>query len=466
MPPGSNEESPLFDKGPSSICGLGPSGLARLVTFSSSFSEGWDNAIFASIIVPVKKELALSGVVIGLLASLPICGEVLGTLFGGCVMDVIGRKPSLAITYAVSALGCFVMAMAPDVIVLIIGRCLLSFGIRAGTTVVTVFMTELSPAELRGRFVSLEEMFLNIGILAAFAASWFLLGSGILTWRVYTALGAVAPLLTLCCVLVLPVPESPRWLQQVGRQSEALSTLRSVLMGDEAEAQRTLQMWHEEAAGEERAVKSWVVEVPELLKQQGVRTAMVCWFARACSGIHVVGTYFIYFLSADMGYETALAWNVVGMVFKFAALIPTCLWLIESCGRRILFLISAVFCCACLGGATAVHLYHMQTMFFAIFIIGYFIAFSLGYGPVVWVYCAEILPNKRRGLTSALSLMPYHIFGFFLLTVAPVLYDVHLSLPFAMIAGTNAFAVILFWIFCRETKGLVLEEVHTAFSKP
>jgi len=435
--------------------------LARLVTFASSFSEGWEIAIFALVLVPITKEFGLTPAEVGLLASLPLLAAAIGYLFMSWIMDVVGRKPAIIATYVIQIIGCIVMAGAPDIITLAVGRAILSVGIKSGVTCVSVYMTELSPAANRGALVSIEEMYINIGILAATVGAWIMMGMEGVSWRVFVAVGSIAPALSLACIMLPQVPESPRYLQLRGRDSEALAVLQSALEGDEKEISMTLDFWKQEARDMElQKRKSWAdsaQEFRDLLAHKGFRIAAACWLARAGSGIAIMGTYGALFLS-DFGQEESLRWFMAGQIAKTVALIPPVLWLMDSYGRRTLFLVSAVGCFFCMTAAATCKLTRIDFVFFACCLVLYFIAFSIGYGPVVWVYCFEILPGEIRGRAAAVSILTGDVLNFILITIGPILWELHVALPFVVLAGTNLFAVVFFWAACPETKGLLLEE--------
>jgi MFS family permease len=435
--------------------------LARVVTFASSFSEGWEIAIFALVLVPITKEFGLSSTEVGLLASLPLLAAVLGYLFMAWVMDVVGRKPAIIVTYVMQFIGCIVMAGAPDIFTLAIGRAILSMGIKSGVTCVSVYMTELSPAANRGALVSIEEIYINVGILAATFAAWIMMGREMMSWRVFVAVGSIAPALSLVCIVFPQVPESPRYLHMRGLEDEARVVLRSALDGDEAEISKTIALWVDEAkTNAKEAQKSWadsMKDLRDLFAHKGFRIASACWLCRAGSGIAIMGTYGALFLSG-VGQETSLRWFMAAQIAKTLALIPSVMWLLDSFGRRTLFLVSAVCCCCCMTGAAACKLTGGAFIFFGACIVAYFIAFSIGYGPVVWVYCFEILPGEIRGRAAAVSILVGDTLNFILITAGPIMWEMHHALPFSVLAITNLFAVAFFWAACPETKGLLLEE--------
>lgn len=445
---------------------LGTAQLARLVTFASSFSEGWEIAIFSLVLVPVSEELGLTSLEIGLLASLPLSFAVVGYLFIGWCMDAFGRKPTIVMTYIICALGCIAMASASGMIGLGIGRGFMVLGIKGGVVCVSVYMTELSPSRRRGALVSLEEVYINIGILFATVIAWILMGMNLITWRMYVALGAFAPCLALTCVLLLQVPESPRYLQLRGREAEAIAVLRSALDGDEREVLQTLDLWRQEAAT--RKTQRWTLAedlrmTRNLFSHKGFRIAMTCWLARAGSGMAIIATYTPLYLS-DMGKEATLRWFTIGQLAKTLALIPSVVCLIDRCGRCTLFLTSAVSCCLSMAAAGAFKVIGTPTVVVACCIVLYLMSFSIGYGPVVWVYCFEILPGDQRGKAAAISTVPGDALGFLLLTTGPLLLEFYAPLPFIVVAVTNACAAMFFLVGCPETKGLLLEQAKDAGS--
>jgi MFS family permease len=440
--------------------------LARVVTFASSFSEGWEIALFALVLVPITKEFGLTSMQVGMLASLPLLAAALGYLIMSWVMDVVGRKPAIIATYVMQFVGCLVMATAPDIMTLAIGRSILSIGIKSGVTCVSVYMTELSPATHRGALVSIEEIYINVGILAATFAAWIMMGVEMISWRVFVAAGAIAPALSLLCILPPQVPESPRYLHIQGRAEEAQEVLRSALDGDEDEISKTLDLWQKEAKIEEAQTQmTWeecVQELCSLFKHRGFQISSACWLCRAASGIAIMGTYGALFLTGH-GQETTLRWFVAAQVAKTAALLPSVLWLIDSFGRRTLFLVSAVCCCLVMGAAATCKVMEVHFYLFAGCVVAYFMCFSIGYGPVVWVYCFEILPAELRGRAAAVSILIGDTLNFILIGIGPILWEYHSALPFSVLAITNLCAVGFFWCACPETKGMLLEEAKGLF---
>jgi len=461
-----DERSALLYKEKSHKGFLGTVEIARLVTFASSFSEGWEVSIFALILIPVTQEFHLTTDELVLLASMPLAASIAGNIFMGFCMDMLGRKPSIIASYAICVMGCSLMATATNIYALGVGRGVLALGIRSGVMAVSVYMSELSPAGSRGTLVSLEEVYMNMGHLCATFAAWVLMGSQIITWRVYVSIGACAPALALLCILILPVPESPRYLQMCGNQAEAVAVLRAALTGKEEEIQSVLLHWrNEEASIMQKTWKDQVEQLKALPGHLGFRLATCCWIARGGSGIVVVGTYFG-LLMKGMGQEATLRWYAIATLCKTLALVPSVWWLIDSYGRRAMFIASALACCGTMAMAAAVQLSGFGLTAVATCIVFYFMSFSIGYGPVVWVYCFEILPPQQRGRAATISMLLGDIGSGILLISGPYLIKLHAALPYLVLVATNLLGAGFFFSNCPETSGMLLEKASHVGTPP
>merc|ERR1719235_2219188 len=131
-----------------------------------------------------------------------------------------------------------------------------------------------------------------------------------------------------------------------------------------------------------------------------------------------------------MSEKSALAWYTASHILKTVALIPVCIWFIESCGRRPLFLLSALGCFLSIVTVTVLFFIKADFVLVACCFCVFYTAFSIGYGPVVFAYCSEILSNKQRGKALALSQIPADLFMYLLLIVSPVLWQTQSFLPF------------------------------------
>lgn len=444
--------------------------LARLVTFASSFSEGWELATFSVTMIPITNEFNLSGPELAVVVGLPTLVTTTTGWVLGCVMDRIGRKPVILLSYGLCVAGCLLMASAASVPMLLAGRCVLVLGVKVSTTSVSVYMTELSPSLRRGTIVSLEQLFLNSGVMSLSIAAWLLMGHGVLGWRGFVALGTVAPGVSGVLVVYLSVPESPRCLHLQGRLREARSLLRRVLQDNEVEAEAILDSWQREkleAEAEGDELRLLPARLRQIWQHKGSRISMACFLCRACSGISLVSLTFNLLLNKTMDPQDALGWYMIAMVFKILVLPLPCFWLIDEFGRRPLWIASALGCAFCTGAAAFLENLQLMDggMHITFCLIGFFICYELGVGPVMWVYAYEILP-PRRGLAGSVVQIPADLVTMLTMMVGVRAATENPTMLFVMVTCTNVFSAVFFWLCCPETNGSLLESVQDRLDVP
>src|SRR3984885_3513208 len=192
--------------------------------------------VIAAALIYVRDSFHLSTVMQEVLVIAVLVGVMIGALIGGTVADRIGRRKTLMWGAILFILGSILAPLSPNVYVLFVARGLL--GIAVGFTSVTapVYVSELAPPQSRGMLIGLYQFALTLGIALADLVGYWLAGDH--SWRLMFGLGAIPAALFL--LLVLTVPESPRWLVAQGRMREAEGVLRTytdeagtqVLLGD------------------------------------------------------------------------------------------------------------------------------------------------------------------------------------------------------------------------------------------
>eukprot|EP00931_Biecheleriopsis_adriatica_P112402 TRINITY_DN8701_c0_g1_i2.p2 TRINITY_DN8701_c0_g1~~TRINITY_DN8701_c0_g1_i2.p2 ORF type:complete len:224 (-),score=35.73 TRINITY_DN8701_c0_g1_i2:49-720(-) len=199
-------------------------------------------------------------------------------------------------------------------------------------------------------------------------------------------------------------------------------------------------------------------EILGLWKNQGFRLAVYCWLAKCASGLAMISMFFPLILKT-YGVEegAALRWFTLASVIKTIAIIPTVL-LMDSFGRRFFFLLSAVACALFMSTAAYLSTNDFPGSMIALALTFYFCSYSLGYGPVPWVYCFEILPNELRGRAAVISPMPGDAFANILIVLAPLLLEADGVLLFTIVAASNLLAAGFFYTVCPETKAMLLEK--------
>lgn len=444
----------------------------RVITAIISLAEGYDIGVVNGAVVLFREELQLSALQVGIVLSFfPLMVSVCAPM-AGSFSDWAGRKRAMQVSSVLLIAGGLLMAFANGFLMLVAGRMTAGSGVGVGITAVTSYMAEVAPKHARGLYASLEELFVNIGNVVGYLANLALLSvpNG---WRYMLGLGIIPAALVLI-VLLLPysltgIPESPRWLQKVGEYERARIVLLDLLDGDEEEVSRAFKAWKEEALGE-GGMATW----GESLTAFGTTHRRV---AAAGIGVGVMNmwtgimlmmvTTSSLLMGTGMDKHTAMLVTVWLGVTKASVMLVVAVWFLDSWGRIPLLLSSLTICSIAASlGAAAGYLSWGDTWVIAglcIFVTGY----SMGVGPVPWVYMPEVLRNKYRAKGCALGLSGARLCAVTHLFLFPIFFPViGLTGLFIFLLTVNALALVYVLALCPETKGHSLEEMDNIFETP
>lgn len=429
--------------------------FATVVSALGSFLFGFDTAVISGTTKFITEHFNLTDATLGLTVSIALWGTVVGSIAVGKPGDLFGRKKMLmacGALYFISALGC---GTASGWTVLLISRFLGGLAIGAASVMAPMYIAEISPGRLRGRLVAVAQFNIVFGILVAFFSNYLLVGSGADNWR--WMFGVMSVPSALFIILLFLVPESPRWLVKMSRVDEARDVLRKVGAADvESELGDIVSSLKEQSG-----------QGTTRLMQRKYRFVIMCAVLLAIfnqlSGINVI-MYYAPLIFEKAGASTnsamlqAVAVGVTNMLFTIIAM-----FFIDKFGRKTLLLIGAVGMFLSLAGA-AFH-YYDESLFgstgVVVFIVGFIAFFAFSQGAVIWVFLAEIFPNKVRSKGQALGSFTHWIMNAI----------IGLSFPVALSAfgGGNVFmffALMMIpffffvWRVMPETKGRLLEELE------
>ncbi len=184
---------------------------------------GYDMGIIAAALIFVRDSFGLSTQMQEMVVSIVLVGAMLGAIVGGSVADHVGRRATLLWGGGLFILGSILAPLSPNVFTLIVARALLGLAIGFTSVTAPVYVSELAPPQSRGRLISLYQFALTLGIALADLVGYWLAGQQ--AWRWMFGIGALPAVLFL--ILVLTLPESPRWLFAQSRFPEAQSVLRT-----------------------------------------------------------------------------------------------------------------------------------------------------------------------------------------------------------------------------------------------
>lgn len=436
--------------------------LAIAIAALGGMLYGYDIGIIAGALVFMKDALSLGPSEMSWIVAAVLGGGSLATLVGGPVADAIGRKATLLIAGVVFALGVVVTAIATGYIGALGGRLVQGIGVGLVTIVVPLYMVEVMPPAVRGRSVTLFQLFLTFGILAGYLVGYFFNASG--DWRAMFATALVPA--AAFVLLGLALPKSPRWLISKGRPDAARAALARTHSAEEAKS--TYAELVEQARTDNRGAGSWL-----LLLAPGYRKAFFLALAigllNQLTGINTLLQFNTLILdqSGLGGGASAVLGSVsVGLTNFVVTIIG--LLLIDRVGRRPLLIIGTAGAAVALVFMALVHLTTEPSAFqgYATLagLIGFVIFFAVGPGIVVWLAISEVLPLaiRAKGMAVALfanSLMSTILAGVFMSIVATTGY----AGAFALLA-IAVFVYMLVAIFpLPETRGRKLEEIERHF---
>jgi sugar porter (SP) family MFS transporter len=436
------------------------------------FLFGYDTAVISGTISFVKSKFALDTVMEGWFVSSALVGCIAGVSMAGELSDRIGRKKALIASgflFSISAFGCAISATHTQ---LIIYRLLGGIGVGVASMLSPLYISEVSPAKVRGRMVALYQLAIATGILFAyFSNAWLLKNSStvemqsaffhkIFAEEVWRAMfGSELLPAILFFITMLFVPESPRWLASNAKNQQAGAVL-SRINGRHLAAQELASI-NEAIEKEEKG--SWKV-----LFHPGIRVAMFVGICLAIlsqfTGINAIIYYGPRILEeAGLKLSEALGGQVIIGFVNVAATAFT-IWKIDNYGRKKLMHFGVGGMGISLSIIGILFLLKMTSgVMVLIFILTFCASFSIGVGPVVWVLLSEIYPTNMRG--RAMSLATFTLW----IATATIGQLVPWMLENLSPSGT----FFIFALFCipvpyvlkriPETKGLSLEDIESTW---
>ncbi len=435
------------------------------------FLFGYDTAVISGTISLVKQQFALSTLMEGWFVSSALVGCILGVMMAGEMADRFGRKASLiaaGLLFCISAFGC---ALSGSHTELILFRLVGGLGIGIASMLSPLYISEVSPAKIRGRMVALYQLAICMGIVAAyFANAWLMKMSsnptlfsdgGVLNkifvsevWRSMFGASAIPAIFFFLAMFF--VPESPRWFAAKGKDAKANLVLTkingSVIAGQELQSIK-LALGKEEKG-------SWKV-----LFHPGIRMAMFAGIVLALlsqfTGINAIIYYGPRIMEeAGLKLGDALGGQVIiGIVNALATVFA--IWKIDHYGRKKLLNIGvAGMFFSLLAVGILFLLKQTDGILLITFITSFIIFFEVGFGPVIWVLLSEIYPTNVRGRAMSLATLMLWVGTAIIGQVVPWMLET-LSPGITFIVFAICCIPVSFVLrLIPETKGMSLEDIE------
>ncbi|MGO4912734.1 sugar porter family MFS transporter [Leeuwenhoekiella sp. W20_SRS_FM14] len=427
----------------------------------AGFLFGFDTVVISGANLPVRQLWDLSPLFHGLfIMSMALWGTVLGSLTGGIPCDRFGRKKTLfwiGVLYLVSAVG---SALSPDPYLFSFFRFIGGVGVGASSVAAPTYISEISTASNRGKLVALYQFNIVFGILIAFFSNYLLEGfQGANDWRWMLGVEGIPAILYI--LLVLGVPESPRWLLHKRKDEKgAFEILNRVY--PIAEVQQKIDTIKTELA----KTSDDVTLFTKRYKKPLILAFLIAFFNQV-SGINFILYYAPEILvKAGLATEDSLfnsiSIGVINLIFTFVGV-----GLIDRLGRRTLMFIGSIGYIISLATVAWCFYTGASSSILLAFILMFIASHAIGQGAVIWVFISEIFPNKVRAYGQSWGTGTHWVFAALITLLTPVFLDsedgIFKDNPWPIFAFFAAMMVLqlLFTKFMMpETKGISLEELE------
>jgi sugar porter (SP) family MFS transporter len=429
-----------------------------LYTFAAALGGllfGFDTAVISGTIPFIADFFNLNDTLLGYAVSSALIGCVIGAISVGKPGDLFGRRTMLrvmAVLFFVSAIG---TGLANSLSVFVIFRFIGGLAVGGASVLSPMYISEISPAKTRGRFVATAQLAIVIGILTAFFSNYLLVETGENNWR-FMFLAEGIPALAFF-ILLFFVSRSPRWLVKMDRIDEAKSVIRSV--NPEADVEKVIDEIVQSIDKEVFAHSIVLFKKPYL---RLVLIGIIVGMFNQLTGINAIMYYApSIFKSAGFADNSALMQTVLigatNLVFTILAMS-----VIDKLGRKFLLILGACGMSIFLGLFASAYLRKaFEGHLLLVYLIGFAAFFASSQGVVIWVILSEMFPNNIRARAASIgsfSVWSFNAVTTFLFPIAAGKFGI--GYIFIFYSFSTAISLLFFIKYLMETKGKSLEELE------
>lgn len=423
---------------------------------------GYDTGVISGAILFIRDQFHLASGAVQTVVSAVLLGACFGALSSGALTDRFGRRKVIIITAVLFAVGAIGAAFAVNVIMIILFRLMIGCAIGVASYAAPLYISEISPSNVRGALVSLNQLMITCGIVVSYLVD-YALSTAAHQWRWMFGLGAIPALILIVGMMALS--ESPRWLISRNKIEEARVVLKHTI--SEQNVENEIHVIQSSLAFKEGSWKD--------LLEPWVRPAIIVGVALAffqqVTGINTI-IYYAPTIFEFAGFEShkvsILATVGVGVVNVLMTVVS--MWFVDRIGRKPLLYIGMTGMSLSLGVlGLAFYLPGMMSalkMVTVLSIVVYIASFAISLGPIFWLMISEIYPLKIRG--RAMSLATVANWGFNMLVASTFLTlteKLGKAGAFWFYAVVCAIGIAFCYFYVPETKGHSLEEIEAHLRK-
>jgi MFS transporter, SP family, arabinose:H+ symporter len=431
--------------------------IAASVSTLGGFLFGYDNIVISGAIGYLGQLFDLDAAGIGWAAGCALIGCIGGCAIAGTVADYLGKKKGLALCAVCFALSSGGIFFAGNLNQFVVWRLIGGLGIGTASVISPNYIAEIAPTRVRGRCVTLYQLGIVVGILAAVFVNMLIQRTGGESWNVnvgwrWMFLAGIVPALVFGA-MILPAVESPRWLMKMGRREQATRVLAE-LNGAEAALG--------EAAEIENSLASEEGHISELFTvfRRPLLLGLMLAGLQQISGITPLFSFLPQIFraagtaSGDAFFQSVLV-SLVNLLFTLFAL-----WLVDRAGRKTLILAGTTLQFISLALVGWFYHVHGSGLAVLIFVMSFVAGHAFGNGVACWVIISEIYPTKVRGRGISIATTALWLVGYLGNQLFPIMQKTLGSDgTFWCFSGGALVTIVLVGLLIPETKGRSLEEI-------
>lgn len=444
--------------------------LLCLGAATGGFMFGYSEGVIAATLESIQAIFGLNSVQTGWAVSSVIFGGVIGALTAGKIADKTGRKPVLLLSALLFVVTSYLSAVADSFFLFTASRLLCGIAVGLAATVAPMYISEISPAKMRGKATGTYDLSMVVGVLAVFIVN-YLIARGMpqawlveTGWRIMMAAQLVPSLAMLVCILFLP--ESPHWCIRHNRSEQAIKVLSRIYPAfNQEEARQLLQLQSSSARTAPGGRSGLFTDRPVLryILVVGVAIAVLQQF----TGINVINYYTPMMLEGTTHNKDIIFFETifVALLNGIGAFIGMNLF--DRYGRLPIMKIGTIG--AIVGLLIASWgLYSRDVGYIAISgILIFTLFFGMGWGAGAWVLISEIFPDRIREFSMGLAVGLMWVSNFLITLVFPIVNDnawlqQQFNGAFSMWLFV-AFNLVCYWFLAKyvpETNGVALEHIE------
>jgi SP family xylose:H+ symportor-like MFS transporter len=428
---------------------------------------GYDTAVISGAIGNLTEYFQLNPVETGWAISSALVGCLIGAFFSDYLSNRLGRKTTMIITAILFILNSIGTALPNSFTMFVIFRIIGGIGVGIASMVVPMYIAEIAPPKRRGALVGNYQLAIVIGIVVVYFVNYFIALQGDAQWNLTIGwrwmFGSEIIPSILYLVFIFLIPESPRWLLQKGKSTEAIAVLQKINTDEDAVQVQT----EIENSLNQEDKNQWKYLANPLFKKAlfvGVGLSIL----QQLTGINAILYYAPeIFKSLGSAADTSLLetsiLGVVNLIFTLLAI----KW-VDKMGRKPLLYIGSIGMTIALAAVGSFLYYDAVGNWVLPFLLLFMASFSISWGPIVWVLLSEIFPNKIRSLALAISVFIQWVANFVVTQFFPTLVEnqwlndtFNGAFPFYLFSVICLFSLFFVWKKIPETKNKTLEQMET-----